>query len=140
MLVLMSSVLRRGGYDNSRTLFLTFSEFTLQSTILEATGGLGVDCVLDLRSVGQKRVLAGVSDANVINVLAVFGKWITSQPVKVCCWSLEFVHDHQLEREASDALYKKSASIAWLNVDTWTLSATHLGRFLHILQDFVRLV
>lgn len=102
----------------------------LLSTVLEETGGLGVDTVIDSGvrlheedESAEMKLLPHKHD--IISVLGVGGHWVTSH------------QDLQLDPPDSRLLYLKSASVSFLNGDIWTASSAQQGRYLHILKDIV---
>uniref|UniRef100_UPI00358FB208 quinone oxidoreductase-like protein 1 n=1 Tax=Myxine glutinosa TaxID=7769 RepID=UPI00358FB208 len=62
---------------------------------------------------------------DVINLLAVGGRWVTKQS------SLQF------DPPDSRLLQMKGGSVCFLNTETWMLSCTQLGSYLHILRDIM---
>uniref|UniRef100_A0AAV2JP56 Enoyl reductase (ER) domain-containing protein n=1 Tax=Knipowitschia caucasica TaxID=637954 RepID=A0AAV2JP56_KNICA len=100
---------------------------TLLPAILEETGGLGVDIVIDsgvhIHKGDETDFVPEKHD--LIDVLAVGGHWVTS------CSHL------QLDPPDSSYLHLKSASLSFLNPEAWTASSAQQGRYLHILKDIV---
>lgn len=101
----------------------------LLPVVLEETGGLGVDIVIDSGVCLHEE--EGPEDHflphkhDIISVLAVGGHWVTS-------------HSHlQLDPPDCRYLQLKSASVSFLNPDVWTASSAQQGRYLHILKDMV---
>ncbi|XP_028279911.1 quinone oxidoreductase-like protein 1 isoform X1 [Parambassis ranga] len=107
------------------------SSSDLLSEVLEETGGLGVDLVIDSgvrlheaeEDDKEKKLFPHKHD--IISVLGVGGHWVTSQ------------HDLQLDPPDCRLLYLKSASVSFLNPEVWTASSAQQGRYLHILKDIV---
>lgn len=105
----------------------------LLSMVLEETGGLGVDIVVDtgvhLQEEEEEKepgeVMLGPHKHDIISVLGVGGHWVTSH------------QDLQLDPPDSKMLFLKSASVSFLNHEVWTASAAQQGRYLHILKDIV---
>lgn len=105
----------------------------LLSAVMEETGGLGVDIVVDSGvrlhegeeevESEEKKLLPHKHD--IISVLGVGGHWVTSQ------------QDLQLDPPDCRLLYLKSASVSFLNPEVWTASSSQQGRYLHILKDIV---
>ncbi|XP_012728294.2 quinone oxidoreductase-like protein 1 isoform X2 [Fundulus heteroclitus] len=102
----------------------------LLSVVLEETGGLGVDIVVD----SEVRLHGGEEDEeekllphkhDIISVLGVGGHWVTSHK------------NLQLDPPDCRLLYLKSASVSFLNPEVWTASSAQQGRYLHILRDIV---
>ncbi|KAM3862780.1 quinone oxidoreductase-like protein 1 [Diretmus argenteus] len=106
------------------------SSSDLLSVVLEETGGLGVDIVIDSgvrlqeeEEPEERKLLPHKHD--IISVLGVGGNWVTSH------------QDLQLDPPDSRLLYLKSASVSFLNSEVWTASSAQQGRYLHILKDIV---
>ncbi|XP_034537587.1 quinone oxidoreductase-like protein 1 [Notolabrus celidotus] len=102
----------------------------LLSVVLEETGGLGVDIVVDSgvrlqeeESSEDMKLLPHKHD--IITVLGVGGHWVTSHK------------DLQLDPPDCRLLFLKSASLTFLNHEVWTASSAQQGRYLHILKDIV---
>ncbi|XP_047208513.1 quinone oxidoreductase-like protein 1 isoform X2 [Girardinichthys multiradiatus] len=101
----------------------------LLSAVLEETGGLGVDIVVDSEvrlhgdEEGEEKLLPHKHD--IISVLGVGGHWVTSHK------------NLQLDPPDCRLLYLKSASVSFLNPEVWTASSAQQGRYLHILKDIV---
>ncbi|XP_029030706.1 quinone oxidoreductase-like protein 1 isoform X2 [Betta splendens] len=102
----------------------------LLSVVLEETGGLGLDIIIDSgvrlqdgeESEGTKFL---PHKHDIISVLAVGGHWVTSH------------QDLQLDPPDCRLLHLKSASVSFLNPEVWTASSAQQGRYLHILKDTV---
>eukprot|EP00111_Clytia_hemisphaerica_P003242 TCONS_00009249-protein len=111
---------------------------SLASICLEETGGLGVDCILDNKvelyseeyldtlqtSKKSKKILP--TKFEVISSLAVGGRWVTQQ------------HNLQLDPPDSELLMLKCASLHFLFEQSWSLSRSAHGRYLHILNDIMK--
>lgn len=102
----------------------------LLSVVLEETGGLGVDIVIDSgvrlheeESSEDMKLLPHKHD--IISVLGVGGHWVTSHK------------NLQLDPPDCRLLFLKSASMTFLNHEVWTASSSQQGRYLHILKDIV---
>uniref|UniRef100_UPI0037E83AB5 quinone oxidoreductase-like protein 1 isoform X2 n=1 Tax=Semicossyphus pulcher TaxID=241346 RepID=UPI0037E83AB5 len=102
----------------------------LLSVVLEETGGLGVDIIIDSgvrlqeeESSEEMKLLPHKHD--IISVLGVGGHWVTSHK------------DLQLDPPDCRLLHLKSASVTFLNHEVWTASSAQQGRYLHILKDIV---
>ncbi|KAM6916663.1 quinone oxidoreductase-like protein 1 [Xenentodon cancila] len=103
----------------------------LLSVIMEETGGLGVDIVVDSgvrlheeeEELEEKKLLPHKHD--IISALGVNGHWVTSH------------QDLQLDPPDCRLLHLKSASVSFLNCEVWTASSAQQGRYLHILKDIV---
>lgn len=99
----------------------------LLPVVLEETGGLGVDIVIDsgvrLQDEEESELLPHKHD--IISALGVGGHWVTSHK------------DLQLDPPDCRFLYLKSASVTFLNHEVWTTSSAQQGRYLHILKDIV---
>ncbi|XP_039994658.1 quinone oxidoreductase-like protein 1 isoform X2 [Xiphias gladius] len=98
--------------------------------VLEETGGLGVDIVIDSgvrlqeeEEPEETKLLPHKQD--IVSVLGVGGHWVTSH------------QDLQLDPPDCRLLYLKSASVSFLNPEVWTASSAQQGRYLHILKDIV---
>lgn len=102
----------------------------LLSVVLEETGGLGIDIVIDSgvrlqeeEQPEEKEFLPHKHD--IISVLGVGGHWVTSH------------QDLQLDPPDCRLMFLKSASVSFLNNEIWTASSAQQGRYLHILKDIV---
>ncbi|XP_047458712.1 quinone oxidoreductase-like protein 1 isoform X2 [Mugil cephalus] len=104
----------------------------LLPVVLEETGGLGVDIVVDSgvrlheeeeEESEEKKLLPHKHD--IISVLGVGGHWVTAH------------QDLQLDPPDCRSLYLKSANVSFLNPEVWTASSAQQGRYLHILKDIV---
>ncbi|XP_077469262.1 quinone oxidoreductase-like protein 1 [Stigmatopora argus] len=99
----------------------------LLPAIMEETGGLGVDIVVDQGvSLHEKEELTlHPHKHDIITALAVGGHWVTSH------------QDLQLDPPDSRLMFLKSASLSFLNPQVWLASSFQQGRYLHILKDIV---
>ncbi|XP_013878186.1 quinone oxidoreductase-like protein 1 [Austrofundulus limnaeus] len=103
----------------------------LLPVVLEETGGLGVDIVVDSgvclhkdeEEEGKDKFLPHKHD--IISVLGVGGHWVTSH------------QNLQLDPPDCRLLHLKSASVSFLNPEVWTASSAQQGRYLHVLKDIV---
>ncbi|KAM4729549.1 quinone oxidoreductase-like protein 1 isoform 2-T3 [Anableps anableps] len=100
----------------------------LLSMVLEETGGLGVDIVVDSGvclhgDKEENKLLPHKHD--IISVLGVGGHWVTSHK------------NLQLDPPDCRLLHLKSASVSFLNPEVWTASSAQQGRYLHILKDIM---
>ncbi|XP_052830149.1 quinone oxidoreductase-like protein 1 [Octopus bimaculoides] len=108
----------------------------LRSSVMEETGGLGVDCIID----NGVRMFTETDDIiftkenfsrpvphkyDLISCLGSFGRWVTSQP------------DLQLDPPDSRELFLRSGSLCFLFDSIWTMSYSQHGRYKHILCDAV---
>ncbi|XP_062256784.1 quinone oxidoreductase-like protein 1 isoform X1 [Platichthys flesus] len=98
--------------------------------VLEETGGLGVDIVIDsgvhlLEEEESEEMKLHLHKHDIISALAVGGHWVTSH------------QDLQLDPPDCRLLHLKSASVSFLNPEVWTASSAQQGRYLHILKDIV---
>ncbi|CAJ1066791.1 quinone oxidoreductase-like protein 1 [Xyrichtys novacula] len=101
----------------------------LVSVVLEETGGLGVDIVIDsgvrLQEESSEDMMLLPHKHDIISVLGVGGHWVTSHK------------NLQLDPPDCRLLFLKSASMTFLNHEVWTASSAQQGRYLHILKDIV---
>lgn len=108
----------------------------LLSSVMEETGGLGVDCVIDagvkqFSSDEDSNILVDdlryplPSKHEIILSLAVGGRWVTTQ------------YDLQLDPPSSQLLFMKGASVCFLCEYAWMLSQAQQGRYQHILNDIL---
>ncbi|KAM9726719.1 quinone oxidoreductase-like protein 1 isoform 2-T2 [Menidia menidia] len=101
----------------------------LLAAVMEETGGLGVDIVVDsgvrLHEGEEEEEKLLPHKHDLISVLGVGGHWVTSHP------------DLQLDPPDCRLLHLKSASLSFLNPEIWTASPAQQGRYLHILKDIV---
>lgn len=102
----------------------------LHNFVMDETGGLGVDCIIDNGIVVNdssrlttEKDFTCPTKHDILSCLAVGGKWITNQS------------DLQIDPPDSEVLHLKAASICYLFPEMWLLSAFQQGRYLHILQD-----
>uniref|UniRef100_A0A3B5M5M4 Crystallin, zeta (quinone reductase)-like 1 n=1 Tax=Xiphophorus couchianus TaxID=32473 RepID=A0A3B5M5M4_9TELE len=103
----------------------------LLSVVLEETGGLGVDIVVDSgvclhgdEEEEDKKLLPHKHD--IISVLGVGGHWVTSHK------------NLQLDPPDCRLLHLKSASVSFLNPEVWTTSSAQQGRYLRILSSYLQ--
>ncbi|XP_061546152.1 quinone oxidoreductase-like protein 1 isoform X5 [Phycodurus eques] len=107
----------------------------LLPAVLEETGGLGVDIVVDQGVSLQEKEQPEEEEEeeaaflphkhDILSALAVGGHWVTSQK------------DLQLDPPDSRLMFLKSASVSFLNAQVWLASSSQQGRYLHILRDIV---
>ncbi|XP_041351405.1 quinone oxidoreductase-like protein 1 [Gigantopelta aegis] len=106
----------------------------LVSSVMEETGGVGIDCVVDngVRMFTNEEDIALQEESSpypqphkndVISCLGFGGKWITSQP------------DLQLDPPDTQQLFLRGASVNFLFHQAWVLTSAQQGRYQHILQD-----
>ncbi|XP_054654792.1 quinone oxidoreductase-like protein 1 isoform X2 [Dunckerocampus dactyliophorus] len=100
----------------------------LLPAVLEETGGLGVDIVVDsgvlLQEEPEKLTLLPHKH-DIISLLAVGGHWVTSH------------QDLQLDPPDCRLMFLKSACVSFLNPEAWLAATAQQGRYLHILRDIV---
>jgi len=111
---------------------------TLCSSILEETGRLGVDVVVDNgvrqftsdadRSIAMEDTCGRSipSKQSIISCLAVGGRWVTCHP------------QLQLDPPNSLQLFLRCASISFLFEQSWNMSSARQGKWLHIAKDVIR--
>lgn len=108
----------------------------LVSSVMEETGGIGVDVVIDngvrlftqeedIQDMQDRRKYPTLHKHDVISCLGMSGKWITSQI------------DLQLDPADSQQLFLRGASVNFLFENVWTLTYAQHGRYQHILQDIM---
>lgn len=104
----------------------------LHNFVMDETGGLGVDCIVDNGIQAHDPGNAILEDDfskptkhDIISCLSVCGKWITNQS------------DLQIDPPDSEVLHMKGASICHLFPEMWILSAFQQGRYLHVLKDIL---
>lgn len=68
-----------------------------------------------------------VQHAEIVNCLAVHGKWITTTP------------NLQLDPPVSRQLYLRGASVSFLFAHSWLLGATQRGKFAHVVSEVLSL-
>ncbi|TWW78464.1 Quinone oxidoreductase-like protein 1 [Takifugu flavidus] len=121
-----NTILVFDGASVSRVIPVYNGASDLLSVVLEETGGLGVDVVVDcgVRLQGEeseeRKLLPHKHD--IISALAVGGHWVTSHK------------DLQLDPPDSRLLFLRSASVSFLNHEVWTASSAQQGRYLRILN------
>ena len=113
-----------------RVVDLRNKKVLLLEECLQQTGGLGVDVFFDnsveLHNNNDKDVEScALTKSDIISCLGVGGRWITT----VC--------DLQLHSSDSMLMSLKCASVHFLFEDTWTLSRSSQGKYLHILKDIM---
>jgi len=96
---------------------------SLVSSILEETGGVGVDYILDE---SDDNDIEKIPQNQILQILAPNGFWGTSKNI-------------QLDPPQSKILTLKGASLVFLFRHSWTLFNTQQGRLLHILQELMSL-
>jgi len=95
---------------------IDLNTISLLDAVMEETGGLGVDAILDSSVVAQ--------DPDVmVNCLAVHGRWTHANP------SL------QLDPPDSERMFFKNITMGFMFEQSWVLSSCQQGRFMHILAD-----
>uniref|UniRef100_A0A0B7A5E4 Enoyl reductase (ER) domain-containing protein n=1 Tax=Arion vulgaris TaxID=1028688 RepID=A0A0B7A5E4_9EUPU len=108
----------------------------LTSSVMEETGGIGVDCIVDkgVRQftseedkdlMGERNLWSIPHKHDIISCLGFSGKWITSQP------------NLQLDPPDSQQLFLRGASVCYLFPPAWTLMRSQHGRYQHILRDLM---
>lgn len=108
----------------------------LVSSVMEETGGLGVDVVIDngvkmytneedSNLPSERRRFTTPHKHDIISCLGIAGKWVTCQS------------DLQLDPPDSELLYLRGASVNFLFDAAWTLSYAQQGRYQHILHDAI---
>jgi len=109
----------------SNVIDLSVRGTALVPSVMEVTGGLGVDCIIDAGALKPASDEGGSAPTKhqLLTCLAAGGKWVTMVP------------DLQLDPPDSQLLYFKGASLCFLNEQTWALSGAQQGRFLHIMGD-----
>lgn len=103
----------------------------LHNFVMDETGGLGVDCIIDNGTL-CKNVADSYDDDfskptkhDIISCLAVGGRWVTNQS------------DLQIDPPDSEVLHLKGASLCHLFPEMWILSTFQQGRYLHVLEDIL---
>ncbi|XP_050394180.2 quinone oxidoreductase-like protein 1 [Patella vulgata] len=109
----------------------------LLSSVMEETGGLGVDCFID----NGVRMFTNEEDIkqyhenykypiphkhDVLSCLSVFGKWVTSQP------------DLQLDPPDCQQLFLRGSSVCFLFDQAWIVTYSQQGRYQHVLKDCIK--
>lgn len=108
----------------------------LASSVMEETGGVGVDVVIDngacmftneedINIMEEKRKYSIPHKHEIISCLGASGKWITSQ------------YNLQLDPPDCQQLFLRGASVSFLFDKVWNLSCSQHGRYQHILHDAV---
>jgi len=120
----------------AQVMELNHRSSVLVSSVMEETGGIGVDCVVDngvrmftneedVILLGEKTKFPRPHKVDLIACLGFAGKWVTSQP------------DLQLDPPDSQQLFLRNASVSFLFPPAWTLMNAQQGRYLHILTDIM---
>lgn len=119
----------------AQVIELNYRNNMLSSSIMEETGGLGVDYIIDngaptfvdLEDKGfvESQDQPPSLKCELISCLGSFGKWVTIQS------------DLQLDPPDSHELFLRSGTICFLFDSLWTLSYSQHGRYRHILCDAV---
>ncbi|XP_043557197.1 quinone oxidoreductase-like protein 1 isoform X4 [Chiloscyllium plagiosum] len=113
----------------ARVVNLYDGKIDLVDSCLEETGGLGVniviDCGVQLYSKEDEPVAKQhlPHKHDILSLLSVGGHWVTT------------VENLQLDPPDSQFLFRKAATISFLNEEVWQLSNMHQGKYLHILKD-----
>jgi len=97
----------------------------LVDAVVEETGGLGVDYLLETADFSVTMKKYNISSRELIKCLGVHSHWITSSYL-------------QLDPYDSRQLFLKGASISFLFEHAWLLSPSQQGRLLHILADLMQ--
>eukprot|EP00742_Colponemidia_sp_Colp-10_P004084 GILJ01004358.1.p1 GENE.GILJ01004358.1~~GILJ01004358.1.p1 ORF type:complete len:358 (-),score=36.27 GILJ01004358.1:140-1213(-) len=96
--------------------------------LMEETGGLGCDCILDFTYSHQRSQYVVpsyssiLSDREIISALAVHGRWATTN------------HHLELFPTETKALHLKGATVSFICEHSWILPGTKQGKVLHIMQ------
>ncbi|XP_044140384.1 quinone oxidoreductase-like protein 1 [Bufo gargarizans] len=96
---------------------------------MEETSGLGFDIIIDagvtLYNTGDSATKPTLlpHKHEIISLLAVGSHWVTRQQYL------------QLDPPDSNILFLKGATLSYLNEETWNLSSSQQGKYLHILKD-----
>ncbi|GFS17446.1 quinone oxidoreductase-like protein 1 [Elysia marginata] len=125
--------------ENLKTPLAQLIEMTQRSTILasavmEETGGVGVDCIIDNgvrlftseedKDLMEERSMKSVPHKHdLLSCLGFAGRWITTNP------------QLQLDPPDSQQLFLRGGSLSFLFPPAWTLMRAQHGRFQHILKD-----
>jgi NADPH:quinone reductase-like Zn-dependent oxidoreductase len=89
-------------------------------TVLEATGELGVDCVLDFTPHHDHSI-----KTKILQCLGMRGRWCV------------FDKDFQLDPPEAEQLFLRSASLTFLCLETWLLSGKEQGKILHMVSEIL---
>lgn len=106
----------------------------LASSVMEETGGVGVDCIIDNgvrlftseedKDLMDERSLKSVPHKHdLLSCLGFAGRWITTHP------------QLQLDPPDSQQLFLRGGTLSFLFPPAWTLMRAQHGRFQHILKD-----
>ncbi|XP_048459017.1 quinone oxidoreductase-like protein 1 isoform X2 [Rhincodon typus] len=113
----------------AKVINLSDGKADLVDSCLEETGGLGVnivvDCGVQLYSKEDEPVVKQhlPHKHDILSLLSVGGHWVTTE------------ENLQLDPPDSQFLFRKAATISFLNEEVWQLSNMHQGKYLHILKD-----
>jgi len=124
------------GANRPETIELQEQNSTFINTVLEESGGMGVDILIDngvrlfqleedIELMGERSSFAMPSKHEILSVLGMGSRWVTSH------------HALQLDPPDSRTLFLKAASVSFLFEHIWTLSGAQYGRFQHILRDLM---
>eukprot|EP00128_Syssomonas_multiformis_P015951 Colp12_sorted_trinity150504_noHs@30260 len=94
------------------------------NAVLEETGGLGVDIIIQAEDCISGSHL--ISKHDILRLLSVHGSWVTTDPAL------------QLDPPDSQMLHAKNARVCFLNSAAWVLASSQQGRLLHILEDSLK--
>lgn len=100
-------------------IILDIKKMDIVGQILEETGGVGVDFILE-----DEMMEHMITTNNLVALLAPHGVWASSRDV-------------QLDPPVSKVLKLKGASVAFLFRHSWSLFSTQQGLLLHILTDLM---
>ncbi|KAG9486206.1 hypothetical protein GDO78_009001 [Eleutherodactylus coqui] len=111
----------------ARVIDVSKGNVNLTEKGIEETGGLGFDIIVDAGvilyntedSVTKPTLLPHKHE--IISLLSVGGRWVTRE------------QHLQLDPPDSNILFLKGASLSYLNEETWNLSSSQQGKYLHIL-------
>ncbi|XP_075710694.1 quinone oxidoreductase-like protein 1 isoform X1 [Rhinoderma darwinii] len=111
----------------ARVIDVSKGNVNLTEEGMEETGGLGFDIIADAgailynseHSVTKTKLLPHKHE--ILSLLAVGSHWVTRE------------QDLQLDPPDSTILFLKGASLSFLNEETWSLSSSRQGKYLHIL-------
>ncbi|PVD28102.1 hypothetical protein C0Q70_10684 [Pomacea canaliculata] len=120
----------------AQVLELSQRSTLLVSSVMEETGGTGVDCVVDngvrlftneddVAMLGEKSKYPKPHKHDILSCLGFSGKWVTSHP------------DLQLDPPDCQQLFLRNASLNFLFPPAWTLMYAQHGRYQHILKDIM---
>ncbi|XP_069616895.1 quinone oxidoreductase-like protein 1 isoform X2 [Ranitomeya imitator] len=111
----------------ARVIDVSKGNVNLTEKGIEETGGLGFDVIVDAGvmmynsgdSINKQSLLPHKHE--IISLLAVGSHWVTREQYL------------QLDPPDSNILFLKGASLSYLNEETWNLSSSQQGKYLHIL-------